>query len=307
MSSVESTIIYEDYDRTSAECMSIYEIKFNKFVKNKDNCICADCKKIKPFWVSVNIGVFICVNCAGIHRRFGSNISQIKSLTLDKLTNIEMEFIVKHGNKEINDNYEAFLPNDFIIPESYEEFYNYLFDKYVNKKFVLERNIHDNFEISICNPSTDRSVNAPHIGEIMIQKNICTSTQYISLELSETMLRKNTKSIGTSYTNHTCNKQIFDDDISRMFEKNIYFDIGFDLFSYDVNVDNIKQEILSMFYENNDIIQNKNNKLSSYDTNYACANDDNGICGVDMEDVTNNDIFKQLYQKQLNKLFEPII
>lgn len=36
---------------------------------------------IDPDWASVNFGVFLCINCAGIHR--GMSISKVRSVRLD--------------------------------------------------------------------------------------------------------------------------------------------------------------------------------------------------------------------------------
>ena len=38
---------------------------------------CADCKVDNPKWASVNIGIFLCVQCAGIHRELGVHITQV--------------------------------------------------------------------------------------------------------------------------------------------------------------------------------------------------------------------------------------
>ena len=49
------------------------------------NQFCCDCHAAKPDWISVNNGVFLCIQCAGKHRSFGVNISFVRSLTLDKI------------------------------------------------------------------------------------------------------------------------------------------------------------------------------------------------------------------------------
>jgi len=48
------------------------------------NSICFDCKeKLLDHWASLNNAVFICINCSGIHRSFGTHISFVRSVNLD--------------------------------------------------------------------------------------------------------------------------------------------------------------------------------------------------------------------------------
>ena len=39
-----------------------------------------------PRWVSWNLGIFVCIRCAGIHRNLGVHISKVKSVNLDSWT-----------------------------------------------------------------------------------------------------------------------------------------------------------------------------------------------------------------------------
>ena len=41
---------------------------------------------VGPRWASWNIGVFMCIRCAGIHRNLGVHISRVKSVNLDSWT-----------------------------------------------------------------------------------------------------------------------------------------------------------------------------------------------------------------------------
>jgi len=40
----------------------------NEIIKSN---VCADCDAKDPSWVSLNLGVIICINCSGAHRQFG--------------------------------------------------------------------------------------------------------------------------------------------------------------------------------------------------------------------------------------------
>ena len=38
---------------------------------------CADCRALAPRWASVNLGIFLCVGCASIHRKMGTHTSRV--------------------------------------------------------------------------------------------------------------------------------------------------------------------------------------------------------------------------------------
>lgn len=47
------------------------------------NELCADCGAENPQWASTNLGITLCIQCAGIHRSLGVHLSKVRSLILD--------------------------------------------------------------------------------------------------------------------------------------------------------------------------------------------------------------------------------
>ena len=39
---------------------------------------------IDPDWADINFGVFICIECSGIHRSLGAHLTKVKSVNLDE-------------------------------------------------------------------------------------------------------------------------------------------------------------------------------------------------------------------------------
>lgn len=73
---------------------------------------CADCgSTLKVEWVSINLGIVLCIECSGIHRSLGTHISKIRSLTLDvnSFSNDIVEILLQVGNRVSNMVWEATL------------------------------------------------------------------------------------------------------------------------------------------------------------------------------------------------------
>ncbi|KAG6642707.1 ADP-ribosylation factor GTPase-activating protein AGD5-like [Carya illinoinensis] len=82
-------------------------------LKLPENRECADCKRRLPRWASVNLGIFICMQCSGIHRSLGVHISKVRSTTLDTWLPGQVAFIQSMGNEKSNSHWEAELPPNY--------------------------------------------------------------------------------------------------------------------------------------------------------------------------------------------------
>ncbi|KAI0375870.1 ArfGap-domain-containing protein [Pilatotrama ljubarskyi] len=48
-----------------------------------DNKRCIDCSNPNPQWASLSFAVFLCLQCAGVHRGFGVHVSFVRSVSMD--------------------------------------------------------------------------------------------------------------------------------------------------------------------------------------------------------------------------------
>lgn len=73
------------------------------------NDLCADCGAQQPKWASINLGITLCIECAGIHRSLGVHLSKVRSLTLDtEVWSPEIvQLMLSLGNNSVNSAYLA--------------------------------------------------------------------------------------------------------------------------------------------------------------------------------------------------------
>jgi len=107
----------------------------SKMLREEDNKYCADCEAKGPRWASWNLGVFMCIRCAGIHRNLGVHISRVKSVNLDQWTPEQIQSVTDMGNTRARVLYEAHLPENFRRPQTDQAVEFFIRDKYEKKKY----------------------------------------------------------------------------------------------------------------------------------------------------------------------------
>ncbi|XP_057247247.1 probable ADP-ribosylation factor GTPase-activating protein AGD15 isoform X4 [Beta vulgaris subsp. vulgaris] len=107
-------------------------------LKLPQNRECADCRSKGPRWASINLGIFICMQCSGIHRSLGVHISQVRSITLDTWLPEQVAFMQSMGNGKSNDFWEAQLPQNHDRSEIDTFIRVNLLLRYVDKRWVAK-------------------------------------------------------------------------------------------------------------------------------------------------------------------------
>ncbi|XP_014234693.1 stromal membrane-associated protein 1 isoform X1 [Trichogramma pretiosum] len=107
-----------------------------QMLRDEDNKYCVDCDAKGPRWASWNLGIFLCIRCAGIHRNLGVHISKVKSVNLDSWTPDQVVSLQQMGNSRARAVYEANLPDSFRRPQTDCSLENFIRAKYEHKKYI---------------------------------------------------------------------------------------------------------------------------------------------------------------------------
>lgn len=100
---------------------------------------CADCNNNHPNWAEILRGILICSKCAGVHRSFGTHISQVRSLTIDKWKLSWIENLISN-DIDFNELWEYHVPSDIKKPTVFTERAER--EKYIGAKYLNSLSFH---------------------------------------------------------------------------------------------------------------------------------------------------------------------
>lgn len=115
-----------------------FQAVLSSLLKDDDNKYCVDCDAKGPRWAAWNLGIFLCIRCAGIHRNLGVHISKVKSVNLDTWTPEQVAMMMEMGNSRARAVYEANLPDNYRRPQTDSSLENFIRAKYETKKYIAK-------------------------------------------------------------------------------------------------------------------------------------------------------------------------
>ncbi|KAI5180878.1 hypothetical protein NEOKW01_1119 [Nematocida sp. AWRm80] len=162
--------------------------------KEKENQKCIDCNGQRPQWGSISFGVFLCLNCAGIHRSFGVNTTIVKSITMDIWEKKETAAMVIGGNKRLLE----YLKKHNLIEISKKELYHH--PKLTEYKKILQKEVEEQFKGEVEEKRPTHRQNSKHSPRPEIHKESSRKGNTKEKEGNKSISGGTIASSNTSYT-----------------------------------------------------------------------------------------------------------
>ena len=154
---------------TTITIKDIYDLS-----QQEHNAKCFDCNSTPANWVCINNGIYLCATCAGEHRSYGSIISCIKSLILDKFNEYQMELLKISGNKRLKDLLQEYkveyhdMDKLMLYSSKLLEYYrNVLYNKLTGKR--EPEKLHPNYAMEIMD--NFRVIMRPTVSKVVYRKD----------------------------------------------------------------------------------------------------------------------------------------
>lgn len=177
--------------------------KLQCLLQIQGNNECADCKSQNPEWASATLGIFLCYNCANVHRTLGARTSLVKSIRMDEWSLAQVEQIEKIGNIISNRYWERKISKKFIRPYP-TEFYDlneFIIDKYVNARWAdsSRRPPSQSIHANKSGPNTQHQVVISNLGNNSTNKSHGVFSSTTINQKDQTSKRKHHNSSHTSH------------------------------------------------------------------------------------------------------------
>ncbi|KAI8985893.1 hypothetical protein BDB01DRAFT_842754 [Pilobolus umbonatus] len=103
-------------EKQSKTTQGRHERMLTELFKLPGNDRCADCFNRNPRWASYSLGIFLCIRCASLHRKMGTHISRVKSVSMDCWSKEEIQYMTNLGGNSMVNGHINPHPDDHRLP-----------------------------------------------------------------------------------------------------------------------------------------------------------------------------------------------